>query len=158
MIQPGTFDAKLVDYGMNVAKSGTLMILMKFELQDEQNSKIVWQGHLKQGSAHDITLKSLLVCGLKTNDLEAVAEGPISGVLDMDKTVSIVVEMEAGEDGKSYPRVKWINEVGGAGFKSQITKSDAIQKMNGMNLKGELMKLRQDTGYSTNAVNEEIPF
>jgi hypothetical protein len=109
-----------------------------------------------------------LVCGLNTDDLTQLASGIDANVLDLNKELSITVELERNDrDGKDYPRIRWVNELGGAGFKNEMSKDEAVAKMSGMNLKADVMRLRAEKVVTTRkpAVNAatgadlgELPF
>lgn len=167
-VKEGDYKAKISGYGIRETQKGLPEPVIRFTLEDEgKPTSLNWRGSLNEGKAREITIKALLVCGLKTSDLSALADGPSSGALDMNKEVMIRVSPEVGMDGKTYMTVKWVNELGGAAFKAAITRDDAVKKMAGMNIDADVMLIAQDNGYEVGgsvaakpaeAPLEEIPF
>lgn len=153
-IEAGNYQAKIVDYGIGATKSGDPQVMVLFEFSDAegQRHELTWFGTLKEGKGQEITLKALLTCGMVGNEVENLAEGVLSNVLDVDTPVQIVVEREAGRDqsgsptAQTYPRIKWINRLGGTAFANKLTKHDAKFKMSALNLKAAVMDMRQKTG------------
>jgi len=117
-ILAGTFEAKVVDYGLKETKSGTQQVVVRFRWNDEFEYN--WYGSFNEGKAREITMKSLQVLGLSSNEIWNLADGPESGMLDTDKLVSIKVEHEQGMDGKLYPKIKWVNELGGGAVRVRV--------------------------------------
>lgn len=125
----GKFEAKVVDYGIKQTKSGAQQIVVRFRWNDE--FELNWYGSLNEGKAREITVKTLEILGMSSNEIWNLADGIESGMLDTDKLVSISVEKETGTDGKIYPKIKWVNELGGGGVKG-LTKEEAKAALKGM--------------------------
>lgn len=139
-LKPGVYQAFVSDYGVSNAKSGAPVVHVKFTTG---NSTITWNGSLAEGKAQEITLKSLLVLGLQSVDrLHELADGRLSALLDETKPVQIDVQPET-YDGKTYLRVKWINEVG---FKNAIGKDDFKSKLASLNVRATFAQVKQEAG------------
>lgn len=156
----GKFTAKIVDYAIRSTKNGDPEPTIRFRWDDHEWN---WRGSLKEGKAREITLKALFACGFSGDDLSILAEGVVSGALDTDKELLLSVAIELGQDGKEYPVIKSINEIGWQGFQDTMDRGEAIRKMAGMNLKGEIAALKKSipaaTQKKTNVISvNDIPF
>ena len=155
----GQFTAKISNYGLQETKNGNVMAVVQFEFEDSESKrhKLSWRGSFN-GGALEWTLKTLLICGLTGNDPTVIADGPSSGVLNMEKEFNITIKHEIGTDGKAYWKVAWVNEVG---FSNLLTKAGAVAKLG--DLRAQVAALRKETGYDKKAEIkqeklEEIPF
>lgn len=152
-MKPGKYEATISDYGIGATKSGDPQVMILFNYKDAEGKdhEITWYGSLKE-KALKITLKSLLTCGFKGNDVSALAEGCMGNALDVNTPVQIDIQLEPSMDGtKSFLRVKWINPLGGAAFRSKFSKGEAVTKLGALNIKGELAALRQEMGVKASA-------
>ena len=142
-IHPGKYMARIVNYGLRDSKNNGVMALVEMEYKDSEGDphRVLWRGAFA-GQATQYTLKTLLICGLD-RDVSAMADGPESGVLNLQKDLMITVEPEHYE-GKTYYRIAWINE---PGLSNLLSRAEAAQRLNGMNIQGELAALRKATGY-----------
>jgi hypothetical protein len=136
MIEPGYYDARLVDYGLTKSKAGLPMAFLKFEFTDDHGGlqSLSYFGSFKEGKAAEITCEALAVCGWTTNNPADLAKGIESGVLKKGAVVSITVEMNTWE-GKTSPRIKYINPIGSGGVKNILNPQDAAQAFGGMDLR-----------------------
>lgn len=142
-IQPGKYVAKIVDYGIGTTKAGDPTIVVRFGWG---TSSLIWNGSLKEGKAQEITIKALLRMGLSDDDkIENLADGIDSKLLDMDRELEIDVQMDTYE-GKTRPKIAWINEVGGGKFKHAMNKEEFKAKLGGMNIKSNLKAIRHEMG------------
>ena len=163
-IEPGKYEARIVNYGIGQTKAGDpqVMVLLEYLDKDGQSHEITWYGHVKSPEAANITAKALLCCGMRGNEIGDLADGVESGVLDTETPVKITVELEPKQDGNgTYARVKWINRLGGQAFQGRLTKSDAKLKLAPLNLKGAMMMARQETGIADKPKSDnfdDIPF
>ena len=156
-IHPGKYLGQIVNYGLRDAKDNGVMAVIEMDYKDSENDphRLIWRGSFS-GTALQYTLKTLLVCGLD-RDAAALADGPQSGALNMEKEFVITVSAEEYQ-GKTYYRIAWINE---PGLSNLLTKAEAAQRLSGMNIQGELMALRKSTGYKPKAAEpkmENLPF
>jgi len=155
-IKPGKYVAKVVDYAFRVTQAGKPEPMIRFAWKDEFNTEYQWnwRGSLNEGKAREITLKALKTCGFVGDDLSVIADGLSSGALDTTKELQITVALKQGQDGKEYPEISWINEVGGSGFQETLNRGQVAALLRGMNLKAELASMKSPVA---NGVSE-IPF
>lgn len=165
-IQAGTYDARVVDYGVTSSKAGVPGVYVKFEFEDMDGIRkaLSWYGYFKNEKNSEITCNSLAILGWSTNDPSDLAQGPGSGVLDEENEVSIVIEPNTYE-GVTRMQVKYINQIGGAVVRME--KAEAKKLFNGMNLSGLAAAARKKYGTAAKTVpnmapkfeqDEEIPF
>ena len=125
-IPNGRHQARVIDYGLTETKAGDPQVRVKFKLVGD-GSEITWFGSLKEGKASEITIDSLLVCGLHGTDLLILEGGSGSGALNEEKIVSIVVEDEE-YNGKTTTKVKWINSLDGGAKKLSDNKKGSLKR------------------------------
>lgn len=157
-IQPGTYTAKIVDYGVKLTEKGQPNVTVKFSFNE--TNTLIWSGGFYNERATEITLKALGVCGLATTDIAQLADGPASGMLDTDKEVEIAIDHEE-YNGRTYAKIKWINEVGGGGIKNRLTKGEAAQAFVGLNLQADIARLgiiKERKPAAPAADSTDIPF
>lgn len=149
------YTARIKDYGIGTTKAGDPKAMVMFTFKDENGTSVdmTWSGSLREGRAREITIDALLVCGLKGNDLSKLAQGAESGVLDLNRDLSITVEEEE-YNGKTYKKIKWINAPGGAGFRD--IDPSTVKKLTGMNLSGDVEARRKQSGIKDKV--DEVPF
>lgn len=149
---PGTYTARIVNYGVKKTKSGdpAPTIAFEVELADKSKHRVFWQGSFN-GGGREITAKALLVCGLKdvrAFTAGAMARGVDTKLLDTTKDVNIVVIHETSQDGANrYAKVQWINEAGGGRFKNAIEQAEAGMLFQGMGLEADFFRIAQENGY-----------
>lgn len=145
-IMAGKYEAKVVDYGLKQTKSGAQQVVVRFRWNDEFEYN--WYGSFNEGKAREITVRTLELLGCSSEELWNLADGPASGMLDTDKTVSIKVEIETGNDGKDYPKIKWVSPLSSGGIKDGMSKEEAKSAFKNM---GIVIK-------TANKDTSEIPF
>lgn len=133
-MKAGTYNAKVVSHAISETKAGDPQATVTFSFEAEGTKSITWYGSFKEAAA-PITLKSLLVCGLKGNNP--------AGPLDIGREVSIVIEADDYK-GKSTLKVRWVNALGGV--RNVIPQDAAKAKLSA--LEGAVMAARQDLGLS----------
>lgn len=144
MITPGTYTAKIISHSITETKDGNPQASVTFSFEaDGKPQSMTWFGSFKEGKAREITVKALLVCGLKGNNP--------AGSLDIGREVSIVVEDDEGQDGKMRSRIRWVNALGGS--RNVIPQDMAKSKL--ADLEGAVMAARQATGIED---TDDIPF
>ena len=129
-INPGTKSAKVMIARFIKAKTGTMGLEVAFEFQEGENTeRLNWVGWLSAGALEN-TMKTLVdVLGFNGNDA-ADASGVLTDpkALAYGSNVSLVVEMEPNQDHtKEYPRIKWVNKLGGSAFEGcapELIKAD----------------------------------
>ena len=123
MIQAGKYKARGVAGQLAVAKTGTEMVQVIVRISEGEyvGEELRWDGFLTE-KTDQRTLESLRHLGWKgdmLNELDGITENE----------VQIVVEHEVNEEtGKSYPRVQWINKLGGARLKEESKMSESAAK------------------------------
>jgi hypothetical protein len=113
MVEPGTHTARATQWEFALTKGGAEQIIVQFEVMDgpSQGQCINWYGHFTDKTTNR-TLEALRYCGWKSNDIDK-----LDGMGDY--LVQIVVELELQEEGKNagkeFPKVRWVNRLGGGG-------------------------------------------
>lgn len=113
----GVFEGKIVDYGVSLTSSDKPQVFITGEfMADGETKKMTWYGQLT-GKGTDITMRTLLYCGLAPNDagkLNTLEKGPVSGLLDTEKQMSFDVQQETYYTKEGTPKektfIKWIND------------------------------------------------
>lgn len=144
MIEPGTYKATVLKHGISETKDGSLQAVVTFSLDAGGPKTLAWFGSFKE-KALPHTIKALLVCGLKGNSP--------AGPLDIGREVSIVVDEEIGQDGKTRTKVRWVNAIGGA-IKNVVDQNIATAKLAA--LEGAVMAARHDLKIPESA-SEDMP-
>ncbi|MFZ8933688.1 MAG: hypothetical protein ACO2ZP_07310 [Bacteriovoracaceae bacterium] len=153
LIEEGKYLAKIIDFGFTKTSKDKLQVAVKFGIEDEEGAKrtIVWFGSLNQGKAREITIKQLLRCGLKGNDIRILSKGLEGKGLDVETEVEVEIIQIEDQKGNLRNKVQWINSLG-------MKKIDASEINNqlGDGLSGDILSLRQSTGMIEKAVKEEM--
>ena len=113
LLPEGYYEAVIEVFGPSESKSGMPQFAVVFKLTEEgphKGKNITWFGSLKEGQPLDITVKNLTVMGMKSDDLAD------KNLLDKSTPVQLNVRHETW-DGKTNAKVKFINKIGGGGFK-----------------------------------------
>lgn len=141
MIKEGTYEATLTSHGTSETKAGKPQAFAAFKINSTDET-ITWYGSFSEKAAQ-YTIKNLLTLGLQGNNP--------AGPLEVGKVVSLVIEHETGEDMKIRPKVKFINELGGA--RNVIPKDQALAKLS--DLTGAVMAARAKLGVDD---SEKLPW
>lgn len=113
--KPGQYVAKIISYGIAEPKDATKKpeVRLTFEFDENgTNRQVNYKGFLTDAAA-EYTIKNLITCGMKSDKLSSLTQ---PGAFE-NKEISITVEHEE-YNGKTYARVKWINDLGGSKFKA----------------------------------------
>lgn len=145
----GNFLGKITDYGISETKSNKPQVFVKFTFPFEQGtSSLTWFSGFV-GGQKDITLKALLDMGFAPgSQLMALAQGPMSGLLNMDKDLSLDVQEEMKQDGSGMRTlIQWVNDPArsGGGVKT-VDENKAGQMLGGMDFEGDLVRLAGEMG------------
>ncbi len=140
----GVHTARITDYGitLNKDKIPSAIVMLDFHIGDLKHS-LTWFGSFKplqpgkEKSAADITCETLVKMGL-TVDPVNLADGPRSGVLNMDQDYEMKVFLDSYQ-GKENWRIKWISIPGEGGI-DRIAKGEAVNVFQGMNLGGVVVQ------------------
>lgn len=108
-IDEGTYTARPKAWGLSRAGTGTDQAEVEFEIIQGpfQGCSIVWRGFFTEKTA-ERSLESLRYCGWQGDDIAAwTGMG--------SRNVEIIIEDKANQDGKVFPKVKWVNRLGSSG-------------------------------------------
>lgn len=145
LIPEGTYTTKVSEYGITEPKEGqkASQAFMVFEVDTGMAGlrKITWFGSLTD-KAMEYTARALLTAGMRVDNLSALCK---PGAFD-DKQVSIVIEHEEFNE-KTRAKVKWVNDVSGAKFK---TLTPEIVEAKFGNLTGYFKNARKELGMKPN--------
>lgn len=156
-VTPGDKTARALAARFIKSKKGTLGIEVSFEFEEKStggNERLSWVGWLS-GGAIEKTMETLVDVlnynGSEVTDQNGVLTDP--NVLNFKKEVRLVVELEEGTDeagmpnGKSYPKIKWVNNMGGSmyqGVKVESIKND----LGAAGFKAAFLAARKNSGQS----------
>ena len=173
VVAPGKYIARIKNYGVRTVKSGpsagdpapTIQFQIRDEATAQMTDSVFWQGSFKEGKARDIALEALFTCGMTGELFNKLAEGPISGALDLTRDLQIdVINEVTNVNGveKTYAKVAWINTPGGAAFQNLMTLNDFTVHSARMGLQAAFQHLEQSRGIQPKKNEEEalrnIPF
>jgi hypothetical protein len=152
MIQDGRYQAKIVNYEIALTKAGDPQVIVNFEFEYEGNpTRLRWYGSLKE-TQRERTIDTLILCGLKSNDLKVLATGVQDGItpaLDLTREFQIVVENQ-DNNGKTFTKIRYVNASGASKFKNVIP-AEALTKIGALNLEGAIMARRQQKTQTSSA-------
>lgn len=157
-IQPGKYEARIVNYEITQTKQGDPQVQVLFEYHPGgERHEIVWYGNLTHEVGRKIALKALLAMGFNRKNIADLAEGYQSGALDADTPVEIEVERRDKKNGPgTFLAVKWVNRLGGGKFANALPKQEAKAKLASLNLDGELAALRAETGSNVQPIKKAV--
>lgn len=141
-LHPGHYIGRILNYGLREGKQFTVTAVIEMEFKDSEGDlhRCNWYGSFT-GDAKKHTLKALLICGLQKPVAE-LAMGPAGNALNTEKEYSIEVKAEF-YNGKTYYKIAWINPVGLTGL---LSRADAMIRLQGLNLDGEIAMMRSQMG------------
>lgn len=122
-----------------VGSAETPCIKVKFTLS--KGGELTWTGFLTE-KTKTRTLEALVYMGFNSSDLTDFEEDTKPGVLDSNKEVSITVENETIQNGRVYPRVRWVNPIKAKTQLAHPTKG----RIAALDLKADLMEIQQKLG------------
>jgi len=105
-IEPGTYEAKITDYGLVEGKN-SLQVKVTFGIKN--GPAYSWYGQLGSEKSQEITTKNLVVMGATASNIQDVEKGLKSGVLNTEKVFEIVIA-DRVYNGKTYTEIKYIND------------------------------------------------
>lgn len=127
-IPNGTYTAVAKQWDHGMTKDGTKeQIVVQFEIAEGEQlgKRLTWYGYFTEKTTTR-TIEALRFCGWKSDDIVTL-EG-MGSLL-----VSIVVEAEQQVGGKSdgvwYPKVRWVNQLGGGPIKLERPMDMAQKRM-----------------------------
>lgn len=152
-LEAGNHLGKIFDYCMQATKDFEPRLVIQFEL--ESGHYVLWGGTFKNEKAREIAFRTLKTLNFHGR-IEDLANGKESGCLDTDKQVQLVVEFEE-YNGKSYPKVQWVNEVGGGALQNRLDRNETAKLCAHLNLNGELMKAGFNTSSASGGGSSQQP-
>jgi hypothetical protein len=155
-ITEGDYVAKPVAARFVEAKTGTIGIEVAFNfLVGEQKERLYWIGWLgsKRSEKDDMTntdrTMKVLVDVLGFNGDDSVDENGVltsKEALAWENDVKIVVGMEANpETGIEYPRIKFVNRLGGSGF-GGLAGTSVKAELGALGFKAAFLSAKQSSG------------
>lgn len=132
-IEPGKYVAVATSAEFGVSKNkGTEYVRVVFDLEGTQDS-IAWDGYFTEKTAAR-TIEALRYCGCTFPGDDVTNLAGLGS-----QRVQLVVELESYE-GKTRPRVKWVNRLGAAGVAQAL--DDGAKKSLKARLKGDVAAAR----------------
>jgi len=155
----GVFQGTIKDYGVSETKSGNPQVFVKFGFEHEGAAKeLTWYGSFV-GGAKDITLKTLIYCGLAPqmfSQLVNLRNGVASNMLDLNKVLNLDVQEEPKQDGSGMRTViQWVNDPNSSPAIKKIDEAKNAQYFGSMGFDGDLMRLAGELGIATNGGNNQ---
>lgn len=150
----GVFQGTIKDYGVSETKSGNPQVFVKFGFEHEGAAKeLTWYGSFV-GGAKDITLKTLIYCGLAPqmfSQLVNLRNGVASNMLDLNKVLSLDVQEEPKQDGSGMRTViQWVNDPNLSPAIKKIDEAKNAQYFGSMGFDGDLVRLAGELGIPMN--------
>lgn len=150
MIQAGKYRARASEVQLTTSgQKGTPAVQVMFRITTEGDAygeTIRWDGWCTEKTTERV-IEALRNCGWDGDGFEDFADRQLHG-LDLNE-VEIVVEIEPyngdkpEHQGKSFPRVAWVNKLGGRGLNlDQAMKPDAVAAFSDR-FKGLIAKAKQ---------------
>ena len=153
MINEGKYRARALGGTLGETKKGDPQVEVKFDVQFEDGNKpMTWRGSFN-GDAKKITLKALLVLGLKGEPGDLI-DGPAGNALPVGREANLVIANEPYE-GKEFYKIQWVNKIGGGMEINRADAGAARAKLAKLNLSGELAKIK---ALNPDLVAADLPF
>jgi hypothetical protein len=132
----GRFKAKAIEGALGFTKGGKEQVAVALEIieGDHAGTSLTWYGFFTEKTT-ERTFESLRHLGWKGDDLS-----DLDGILDNE--VSIQVEEEDDDQGRTHSKVRWINAPGG-GLAMKERMDDGAAKAFAQRMKGQAMALRR---------------
>jgi hypothetical protein len=139
MIPQGRYKARCVEAALSKTSTGREQVAALLEVTQGEHAgeQLTWYGHFTDKTT-ERTFESLRHLGWEGDDLT-----DLRGI-DANE-VSVVIEHEEGQDGRTYPRVKWINGNGG-GLAVKERLDDAAARAFAARMKGAAIASRSKNG------------
>jgi hypothetical protein len=148
MVKPGHYQAIAREWTFGKTSKGTEQIAILFEIAegDEKGQRITWYGFFTEAT-YERTLDSLENAGWDGQSLKRL-DGLGS------RPCVIVVENETGQDGKTYPRVRWVNSLGGGLNVKEKMETHEVNSLE-ERMKGAMLERKQRKGASAPSGNQQ---
>lgn len=160
MISAGTYRARATQVLLaQVGKKKTPAMQVNFQIQDEgehHGASIRWDGWLTTDKAQERTIESLQYCGWSGDDITVFTkEGVLDGCDLNDVEIVVAMEPYEGDDeklkGKEFPRVQWVNKLGGRGINVENAMPVAEATAFAAKMKGLVHKVKSKNPTATPA-------
>lgn len=151
----GKFNGNITDYGVSESQAGNPQVFITFAFECEGAQKTMsWYGSFA-GGAKDITLKTLIYCGLQPqhyNQLVNFKNGTMSNMLDLSKVLELDIQEEPDykDPTKMRSKINWVNDPASAPQIKKIDEAKNAQFFGSMGFDGDLIRLAGDMGLSLN--------
>ena len=153
MIPVGKYPAKIQEYGVSEAKNGNPQVYINLNITVDGVVKVkTWYGSFA-GGAKDITLKTLIGCGLQPQNyaqLQNLVNGVQSGMLDTTKELEADIQHDVDQNGKPRETVAWLNDPLSAPGPKKIDMAKNQQFFASMGFDQDLMRLASSMGLPLN--------
>jgi hypothetical protein len=148
LLPEGTYPAVATEHQWGTSKNGHEQVAICFQIVDGPQSGqfATWNGYFS-GKAEKITMKALRACGWKGDDLMNLGE--------LNQRVSIAIEHETSDEGKTYHKVQWVNAPGGLALKDPMS-SDKL-RMFAAKMKAKAAQVKEVAGERVEADRAEPP-
>lgn len=149
MISEGRYKAKPSDWKITkIGKNETPCIQVAMQVQVENETvELVWTGFFTD-KARTRAVEALKLMGLTKENQVNLAKGTIGKSLDVTKEVIVVVDHEV-LNGKTYPRIKWINPVSNFSKMSPPSVSEGQAILDSLGLAADLIEMDQKHGLTS---------
>lgn len=148
ILPEGYYTGTIEDYGISKTTKDQAQAFIKFKIrkgEGEGFAMLTWYGSLsekvpqgKENAPAFYTVKTLLDCGFKGDEVEDLAQGITSGVIEKGKEMQLTVQDNLFND-KLTSRIAWVNIIGSGGAKS-LSKEELVGKTNTSALRALLLK------------------
>lgn len=128
-IKPGTYKAKIADYGVVLSQKGQPQVKVVFSL--ETGTKFSWFGGISSEQQTAITTKTLFTMGATSDTIDKVENGPSGNALNTAKTYELVIE-DNEYNGKVSQRIKYINDPENAQKQAFSKPNGSLSALKGM--------------------------
>lgn len=155
--KPGTYKGRVVEYGINEAKStGNPQLFVVFDVDFPDGvGRLTWYGHFTE-KTREITFKALQNLGFTGKLLDLLE--PSDSVIRVGVEASLVIEEEKNDRG-TFCKIRWVNRVGGGGTAPQRADvATAKAKLLSMGLDAALAKHRALHPDPVMPDNDDTPF
>jgi hypothetical protein len=146
LVPAGDHLAKVIDYAVTETQTGKPMIVVRFSTD---NGEVFWNGVLQEApeGKRNFTVEALIVMGMNSiQQLEMLADGPDSNVLNMEEEFSIKVVHEE-YNGKIYAKAAFVNKAGGGKFKNAMDRGALKTKLASLSgLRADFAQAWQEVG------------
>lgn len=162
LVPAGDHLAKVVDYAVTETQTGKPMVVVRF---GTDSGEVFWNGVLQEApeGKRNFTIEALIVMGMNSiQQLEMLADGPESSVLNMEEEFSIKV-VHKEYNGKTYAKAAFVNKAGGGKFKNAMDRGSLKTKLSSLTgLRADFAQAWQDVGGAKPAPKKQsevnIPF